>query len=544
MPLKDFAGISEADLKDLKQLETLRKLNANPAWRNTDIYRLLYKRGFYHIAYEKIKSKPGRMSPGFDGDTLDGYSLDEIDKTISLMRSEEFQPKPSKVTVLHQENGMLRRLGKPSPTDKVVQEVMRMILDAIYDSPDGAYFSDSSHGFRPNRGPHTALREVQKWSEVNWFIQGDITSCLDELDHTILIEILSEKVQDTRFLNLVRKLLKAGYIDRELRLRNSIIGTPQGGILSPLLTNIFLDKLDKYVEELRKEYEKGEVKKAYRPDRALAPRKEKLVEEGLAKSKEFRSIVQQMRDMPSLDPEDENFIRIKYVRYAADWIIGVIGPRKVAEEIKVKIGEFLRDELKLVLSEDKTIITHSKTEQAHFLGTLISKGRTTQTQKVPLSTNGSGHYFQRLSTGWEIIIKIPTNKLVQRLAEKGYCDKEGQPKVQGSFVGLDADQIIHKYSAINKGLLQYYRPCDNFVELRRIQYILKFSLARTLAAKFRKSVSSIFNKGQISAKYTTSKGEEKEVKFYTRQSWKTDRNAFMVNREVNQVRMGNKAPYV
>jgi len=105
MPLKDFAGISEADLKDLKQLETLRKLNANPAWRNTDIYRLLYKRGFYHIAYEKIKSKPGRMSPGFDGDTLDGYSLDEIDKTISLMRSEEFQPKPSR------SQSFIRRMG-------------------------------------------------------------------------------------------------------------------------------------------------------------------------------------------------------------------------------------------------------------------------------------------------------------------------------------------------------------------------------------------------------------------------------------------------
>jgi len=245
-----------------------------------------------------------------------------------------------------------------------------------------------------------------------------------------------------------------------------------------------------------------------------------------------------MRDMPSLDPSDENFIRIKYVRYADDWLIGVIGPKRVAEEIKVKIGEFLRNELKLTLSEEKTKITHAKTEQARFLGVLIEKGRSdTQAQKVTLSTNGSGHYFKRRSTGWEVILKAPTEDLIKKLAEKGYCDKLGNPKAKGAFVGLDADQIIVKYSSVNRGILQYYRPCDNFVELRRIQYILKFSLAKTLAEKYKKTVPKVFTKGEILHEYITTKGEEKTVKFYINRSWKTDRDAFGKGTEVDQTRL-------
>jgi len=539
MRLDEQAEILKEHFQDLKQLETLRKLNANSDWRNTDIYRLLYKEDLYHIAYERIKSKPGNMTPGTDKETLDSYSQGEINKTISQMRDETYQPKPSKITYIPKKNGKLRKLGIPSPRDKVIQEVMRLILEAIYDSPEGAYFEETSHGFRKNRSPHTTLREVQrKWSGVNWFVEGDIKACFDEIPHDKLMEILSEKVQDQRFLNLVRKLLKSGYIDREWGLRNSIIGTPQGGVLSPLLANVFLDKLDKYVEQLKKEYEKGEAKKANRSYRALATRKEKLVQQELTKTKEFRDVVRQMRDMPSLDPSDENFIRIKYVRYADDWLIGVIGPKRVAEEIKVKIGEFLRNELKLTLSEEKTKITHAKTEQARFLGVLIEKGRSdTQAQKVTLSTNGSGHYFKRRSTGWEVILKAPTEDLIKKLAEKGYCDKLGNPKAKGAFVGLDADQIIVKYSSVNRGILQYYRPCDNFVELRRIQYILKFSLAKTLAEKYKKTVPKVFTKGEILHKYITTKGEEKTVKFYINRSWKTDRDAFGKGTEVDQTRL-------
>jgi len=538
MRLKELAEIPEEDLKDLKQLATLRKLNANPSWRNTDIYRLLYRRGLHIVAYQRIRSKPGNMTPGEDEVTLDGFSLKEIDKTISQLRDESYQPKPVRMSFIPKANGKLRKLGIPSPRDKVLQNVMRMILEAVYDSPEGSSFEDTSHGFRKGRSPHTALKEVQrKWSGVNWFIEFDIRSCFDEINHEKLVEIVGERIPDQRFLNLVRKLLKSGYIDREWRMHNSLIGTPQGGILSPILANIFLDKLDKYVGELKGEYEKGTAKRANREYRALAARRQQLAKQGQARSKEFRQIVREMRGMPSLDPNDEGFIRIKYVRYADDWLIGICGSRQIAEEIKEKIREFLKNELKLTSSEEKTRITHARTEQAEFLGTLISIGRSQTQQKVTLSTNASGRYYQRRSTGWEVIIKCPIDRLIKRLAEKGYCEEDGIPKGRGAYVGLDADQIIQKYSAVNRGLQQYYRPCDNFTDLRRVQYVLKYSLAKTLAEKFKKSVASVFTKGEIIARYTTSKGEEKEVRFYRNRNWRIDRDAWSTRPGIDQTRL-------
>jgi group II intron reverse transcriptase/maturase len=529
MRLKEILkNVPQEDLKDIERLEVLRKLNANREWKNTDVYRYLYKRGLYHVAYQRLKSKPGNMTPGADPETLDGYSLKLIEKTIDQLRDESYQPKPVRASFIPKANGKLRKLGIPSPRDKMLQEVMRMVMEAIYDSPHGSTFEETSHGFRRNRSPHTALREIRrKWSGVNFFIEGDIKSCFDEIDHERLVEIIGERISDQRFLNLVRKLLKSGYIDREWRFKNTLIGTPQGGILSPLLANVFLDKLDKYVEKLREEYERGEAKRANRAYRTLADRKQKLAKQGLARTKEFRQIVRQMRELPSRDPNDENFIRIKYVRYADDWLIGIIGSRQIAEEIKEKIREFLQNELKLTLSPDKTKITHAKTEQAEFLGTLISIGRSPKAkQKTTLSTNASGKYFDRRSTGWETMIRCPTDKLIKRLAEKGFCDATGKPSSRGAYVDLDADQIISKYSAINRGLQNYYRPCDNFQDLRRVQYVLKYSLAKTLAEKFRKSVAQVFRKGEILAEYTTSKGEVKQIKFYQNHNWHTDRDAF------------------
>jgi len=536
----ELLEVPTEDLKDLERLETLRKLNANQSWRNTDVYRAyLYKEGLYHVAYQRLKSKPGNMTTGAELETLDGYSLKLIHKTISELKNETYQPKPVRASYIPKKNGKLRKLGIPSPRDKILQEVIRMVMEAIYDSPHGSAFEETSHGFRRNRSPHTALREIQrKWSGVNWFVEGDIKSCFDEIDHDKLIELIEEKIPDQRFLNLVRKFLNSGYIDREWRMRNTIIGTPQGGVLSPLLANVFLDKLDKYIETLKEEYEKGEAKRRNQEYRVLATRKQKLAAEGKARTTEFRQIVRQMREMPSLDPKDENFIRIKYVRYADDWLLGIIGSRQIAEEIKEKIGAFLREELKLTLSPEKTKITHAKTEQAEFLGTLISIGRggcTTSTQKVTLSTNASGRHFKRRSTGWEVIIKSPIDRLIQRLAEKGFCDTKGNPIARGAYVGLDADQIIRRYSDINRGLQNYYRPCDNFSALRRVQYVLKYSLAKTLAEKFRKSVAQTFRKGELVTEYRAPTGEVKQVKFYNNRHWHIDREAFNTRPDVDQI---------
>src|SRR5581483_3935262 len=214
-----------------ERLETLRKLNSNRLWVNEDLYRLMFKEDLYIIAYERIKSKPGTMTPGTDGETLDGFSLETIRKITEAMKSESFQFKPVRQSFIPKANGKMRKLGIPSATDKVVQQAIYMILEAIYDSHHTPYFQETSHGFRPNHSCHTALREIRdNWLGVNWFVDGDIRACFDEVDHQTLVDILRKKIKDERFLNLIWKLLNAGYMDLHGTRKDSLVGTPQGSI--------------------------------------------------------------------------------------------------------------------------------------------------------------------------------------------------------------------------------------------------------------------------------------------------------------------------
>src|SRR5262249_21423272 len=254
-------GVTRMSSKALIRLEALQKCNADPAWVNADLYRLLYKDDFFVVAYEKIKSAPGNMTPGTDGVTLDGFSLRAIQDLTSAFRDESFQFKPSRREYIPKANGKMRPLGIPSPRDKIAQEVIHMVLEAIYDSPKGPTFRDCSHGFRPGRGTHTALREFRtKWSGVTWIIEGDIKSCFDEIDHHVLVSLLRKRIAAERFLGLIWKALRAGYLWGKER-RGSFVGTPQGSVCSPILANVYLHELDLFVEGLREKYERGRVRR-------------------------------------------------------------------------------------------------------------------------------------------------------------------------------------------------------------------------------------------------------------------------------------------
>jgi len=235
----------------------IRKLNAKREWINDRLYGLTAKEDLLIVAYERLKSQPGNMTPGSDDETLDGFSMRTIKELSEQLRTEKYQPRPVRTTYIPKANGKKRKLGIPSPKDKVVQEVVRMILEAVYDSPHGSYFCESSHGFRRARSCHTALQEVQrKWSGVTWLVEGDISQCFDDIDHEVLIRILRKKIKDERFITLLKKFLKAGYLDIDRVLKNSLAGTPQGGIISPILSNVYLHELDEYIEQLREEYER------------------------------------------------------------------------------------------------------------------------------------------------------------------------------------------------------------------------------------------------------------------------------------------------
>jgi group II intron reverse transcriptase/maturase len=329
------------------------------------VYRLLYNPELYLTAYGKIYRNDGALTPGSTEETADGMSLAKIEAITGALRHERYRWRPVRRIYIEKprSNKNKRPLGIPSWSDKLLQEVIRLILEAYYEPQ----FSDRSHGFRPGRGCHTALSEIQrKWSGTTWFVEGDISECFGSLDHSILLSILSEKIHDNRFLRLIENLLKAGYLE-EWRFNATLSGTPQGGVLSPILSNIYLDRLDKYVETTLLPNHNRKAERGYNPEyNYLRDRAKRLAKRG--HNSEAEQTRKRMRSMPSRDPDDPDFRRLRYVRYADDFLLGFIGVREEAEQIKWQLKGFMRDSLKLELSDSKTLITHGRTQAARFLG--------------------------------------------------------------------------------------------------------------------------------------------------------------------------------
>lgn len=331
------------------------------------IYRNLFNEDFFIRAYQKIYAKEGNMTPGVDDNTIDGFSKKQIAKLIGRLKVERYQPKPVIRTYIPKKNGKMRPLGIPTFTDKLVQEVVRQILEAIYEP----VFFDTSHGFRPNKSCHTALYQVKSTCKgTNWVIEGDITACFENIDHDVLIGILSKKIQDGRMLELIRRFLKAGYFEFKEK-QHSLSGTPQGGVISPILANIYLHELDKYMEELVKTYSKGKQKRVNPAYHSLNTKRWKANKRGDSETAE--ELLQQMQSIHALAPMDENFIRIKYVRYADDFLVCIVGSKSLAQKIKEKIAGFMEQNLHLELSAEKTSITNLAENRVKFLGYEISK---------------------------------------------------------------------------------------------------------------------------------------------------------------------------
>jgi len=528
--------LTRMSYKDLSRIEEIRKLNASRSnWVNKDLYRLMYKRDLYIVAYERIKSNAGNMTKGSDGTTIDGFSLEAIDRLIKSMRDETFKFKGARRVEIPKANGKTRPLGIAPPRDKVVQEVMRMILEAIYEPT----FHDLSHGFRPDRGCHTALKEVRNgWSGVNWIIEGDIKGFFDDIDHSMLIKLLRKRIEDERFLNLIQKALKAGYFEFGT-FKDTLAGTPQGSIVSPILANICLHEFDEFVEnQVIEAYQKGKSKKRNPESRRQSAKLERLRkgldnlegEERARRIKDIRLTKKRLLDIPSSHPSDDSFVRIKYIRYADDWMIGVNGSHELAHTIREKAKEFLRDRLNLTLSMEKTHIRHAKTEVAFFLGTLIKIGRSGN-QKV-MKVKRGGQTFTKRVAGWTPSMFVPTGKLVKDLHAKGLCDPAGNPKSKGAWTALDDTQIVEMYNGILRGLLNYYSFVDNFSDLTRVQYIVKFSAAKTLAGKHRTSVRKTFKKfgDRLTVKVYDDQGKVvRAVALSLCKSWKASPMRFMVS---------------
>ncbi|MGW7674698.1 reverse transcriptase domain-containing protein, partial [Streptomyces sp. NPDC054775] len=366
-------------------------------------------------------------------------------------------------------------LGLPTWSDKLVAEVVRLLLEAYYD----VQFSDRSHGFRPRRGCHTALSEVvEVWKGTHWFIEGDISDCFGSLDHEVMLSILAEKIYDGRFLRLISHMLKAGYLE-DWRWNATLSGSPQGGVASPILSNIYLDRLDQFIEKsLLPEYNHGRRR---RPNRDY-----QVVEYAIQRAKRHgdRAAVRELRlrrrTLPSQDPNDPDYRRLRYVRYADDWLLGFAGPKREAEEIKSRIRTFLRDELKLELSESKTLITHAASQAAHFLG-----------YEIRVQHADTKITRQRRAVNGAIGLFVPRQVIRQKSAL--YMSK-GRPAQRGPLLHDEDFTIVAKYQAEFRGLVQYYLLAQDVFRLGRLQWVMETSMLKTLAGKHRSTVTKMSRK--------------------------------------------------
>lgn len=504
-------------------LSSLQQHSSDKSYIYERLYRNLYNRDFHLLAYQNIYANEGNMTKGTDGKTIDAMSLKRIDKLIESLKSESYQPNPSRRTYIPKKNGKMRPLGMPSFDDKLIQEIIRMMLQAIYEG----YFEKSSHGFRPKKSCHTALDSIQKsFSGAKWFIEGDIKGFFDNIDHKVMIGILSKRIKDEMFLRLINKFLRAGYLE-EWKYHNSYSGTPQGGIISPILANIYLDEFDKYMQELKSEFDKGKGRKplsqAIKFESHLQRLRRKL--SVTTDENERKAILQKIAEIqrekyqtPYSDPMDNDFKRLQYIRYADDFIIGIVGSKEDAKSLKSKITEYLQNSLKLELSEEKTLITNSS-DKAKFLGYEIYVRKT---NAVTTNKNGVKSRYLNGSVCLSVSMQTIRDKLLEYKAmsvETTVYGKENfKPKSRYYLKDNDDLEILEQYNSEIRGFRNYYSLANNSSIVSSFGYIMQYSMFKTFATKYRTSVRKITQKLRIGKgfgiRYKDKKGNTKTRLFY------------------------------
>lgn len=505
-------------------LESLKSKATDANYHYQRLYRNLYNPEFYLLAYQRIQAKQGNMTAGADGKTIDGMGMKRIENLIEKLRDYSYQPKPARRTYIPKANGKTRPLGIPSFDDKLVQEVVRLILESIYEPT----FCNTSHGFRPKRSCHTALQHIKRnYTGIKWFVEGDIKGCFDNVDHHVLVHILRRRIADEHFIGLIWKFLKAGYMENWV-YHNTYSGTPQGSLISPILANIYLNELDVFMANYAQTFNGGtkrQINPAYkkqldvrRGKQEWLKRNENKISEGKRRevTAQIQEINQYLRTIPYGDPMDNEYRRIVYVRYADDFLIGIIGSKADAKQVKADVGTFIGENLRLEMSAEKTLITHGN-DFAHFLGYEITASSEQN------STRMKTGYTKRSYTG-RIKLYVPKEKWLNRLLSYGALKinlVEGkevwEPTRRPGLIRLDDIEILNQYNAEVRGLYNYYRLAHNVSVLNSFLYVMKFSMYKTFAGKYRTSMRKIIRKysrdGDFTVSYPTKKGT-KSIVFY------------------------------
>ena len=509
--------------KSERVLKALSDHSQSSDYKYERLYRYLFSEEMFAVAYQRIYAKQGNMTPGTDGKTIDEMSLERIERLIVSLKDESYQPHPARRVYIPKKNGKKRPLGIPSFEDKLVQEVVRLLLEAIYEG----HFEGTSHGFRPHRSCHTALGMIQKsFAGAKWFIEGDIKGFFDNIDHNVLISILRERISDERFLRLIRKFLNAGYVE-DWKYNKTYSGTPQGGIISPILANIYLDKFDKYIKEYAAKFRKGD-RRSINPEywrlnnkkNRLKQKLQKTSDEQIRKSYlyEIAQLSKQMLSIPHKDAMDADFRRLQYVRYADDFLISVIGSKSECETIKADITQFMREQLKLELSDEKTLITHAQ-DKAKFLGYEIFIRKSDAVKR-----NKDG-VLKRDFNG-AVVLTLNSAVIQKKLTEYNALEVrniDGKDiwwsKPRRYMTPMKPEDILAQYNAEIRGLYNYYSLAANVSkECASFAFIMKMSMFKTLGWKLNTSARKVRQKYQkdkdFVIPYNDAKGKQKYRVFY------------------------------
>lgn len=460
-------------------------------------------------AYANIYSNKGAITKGVDRNTLDGFSEERVNHLIGLLARREYCPKPVRRTYIPKKNGKLRPLGIPTGDDKLVQEVVRILLEQIYEP----IFSENSHGFRPGKSCHSALRQVKNvWNGTKWIIEFDIKGFFDNINHNKMIEFLEKKIDDKRIFHIIRQMLKAGYA-QDWKYNATWSGTPQGGVISPILANIYLHELDTFMEDMICQFNKGERRKD-NPDYKKLCRQMIIINRELRELRqkfkegkplndarkeilrERREIQKKMRVINSRLHVDSEYRRLRYVRYADDFIIGVIGTRKEAESVMLQVKEYINNVLLLEVSEEKTCIADAN-DGVRFLGYDIKTYTSTKTTKIAW---GKGTCNRR-TISEKMQLHIPSEKMFQYASKNGYGDMAiFRPKSRPALLRRSDVEILMTYNAEMRGLANYYSLAQGYkTALQRVIGLAQWSFFATLSHKHKSSIGKVARKMKLSA---------------------------------------------
>lgn len=510
-------------------LKSLTEKSKDESYKFQRLYRNLYNPEFYYLALRNIYANDGATAPGIDGTTLDRFSGNRVKEIIESLKNHSYQPKPARREYIPKKSNpnKKRPLGIPSGNDKLIQEIVRLILESIYEPT----FSMNSHGFRPKRSCHTALKQIQNtFTGTHWFVEGDIEACFDSFDHHVMIGLIRRRIDDEAFIALIWKFLKAGYME-QWTFHRTYCGTPQGSGISPILANIYLNELDKFMASLKKEFDVGSPYKRKFSHEYLAARyqmykyrdanEEKWAAMNDAERREcaktLRVLRQAVMSTPVKNPKDSGYKAIQYVRYADDFIVGVIGSKADAETVKAAIRKFLADELKLKLSDTKTKITHTG-DRARFLGYDITISRDMTPKKLE---NGSRQRVYSYVAKLLVPREKWVNKLLEYKAMKIVTTEDGKERCKAmhrdKLINNADIEILAAYNSEIRGLYNYYAMANDAWKIGRFANIMKYSMLKTFANKYRTNVRRIRSKytknGQFTVSYETRSGY-KEATFY------------------------------